>query len=541
MSFRGASWIGALALAWVWLGVASVVAQAPAPPAEAPEAASATATVVALDGDQLVLDLGKSALAPGALLRLYRTIEVKHPVTGKPLRDRFPNGTARVVQTGDALSLAVPVEAPPRAPAVGDSAELERPASTVRTVAPACTECMRVVEVQREILELWYGTLGKPPEERLALLRGFLEEHPASPYKSWLESEISFYGSGALSASAQRLGKQAADEALGAVVHAAPMAQAQAGLPLWAGIYVPPETIVRDVRLWVRSGRSGGEYKALKVPLDVRGQGRVEIPSALVRAPGFAYFYELSFDDNRSLAVLGSSDKPAWCTVRPKPGAPLRANMSRVRAASEYVSFDGLNGHDYFYLFEADFLLRLPRRVLDGVRMGYGHYRGHGGTVKELDEDELDPQPAAFTYGYLELSLAVHELFAILPRLEVGLGRPFDENNSLRSRVKGGGQLRLRIGRARGTHLVLAAETVPEIGERAFVGLTLGLLEKWPIAFEVHVTDQPVNTDELGVRAVFELGYRPSDVFSLAARASLQGRTINHMGPGFGLAATFDW
>ena len=141
---------------------------------------------------------------------------------------------------------------------------------------------------------------------------------------------------------------------------------------------------------------------------------------------------------------------------------------------------------------------------------------------------------------HLQLVLALHEMFAVMPRLEVGLGRPVDET-SPRSKVKGGAQLRLRIGRARGTNLVLAGESTPEIGQRAFVGLNLSLIEKWPLAFEVHVTDQPINTNEPGVRAVFEIGYRPSDVFSLSTRVSYQGRTINHAGPGLGLAATFDW
>jgi hypothetical protein len=38
-----------------------------------------------------------------------------------------------------------------------------------------------------------------------------------------------------------------------------------------------------------------------------------------------------------------------------------------------------------------------------------------------------------------------------------------------------------------------------------------------------------------------EVGYRPNDVFALSARASYQGRTIDHAGPGLGFAATFGW
>jgi hypothetical protein len=526
-------------LGWALLGWASPAdrVRAEPPTSEAP----VTATVVALDAEQLVLDVGKDRVKVGDTLRLFRTIEVKHPLSGKLLRDRFPNGSARVVQAGDALSIAVPVEAPPRPPAIGDGAERERPAPVVRTVAPQCSECARVVQVQREILELWYSTLGKPIEQRVSLLRAFLELRPASPYRSWLESEITFYSSGQAASSARPIASEAAASALAKVVRALPLERALEGTKLVAGVYVPPETRLRSVRLWLRKDRKAGEYTPLDYALDARGQGRVEVPESFVQAPGFAYFIEATLGDNSALPVLASAAAPRFCTVQKKPGAPVRSNMSRVRAATEYVSFDGLTGRDYYYLFEADFLLRLPTRVLEGLRTGYGHYRGRGGSVKELDELELSPAPAAFTYGYLELVLGLHELFALMPRLEVGLGRPPNESNSIKSQLRAGGQLRVRIGRANGTHLILAGETIPEIGQRAFVGLSLGLLEKFPMAFEVHVTDQPVNTDELGVRAVFELGYRPSPVFALSARASYQGRTINHTGPGLGLAATFDW
>ena len=149
-------------------------------------------------------------------------------------------------------------------------------------------------------------------------------------------------------------------------------------------------------------------------------------------------------------------------------------------------------------------------------------------------------EDAAFTYGYLELTFALHEMFAVLPRLQVGLGRPENGDESVNSELRGGGEVRVRIGRERGTHLVLAAQTTPEIGERAFVGLTLGFLERFPLAFEVHVTDQPVNGD-LGVRLVAEGGYRATDSFALSGRLSYQGRTIDHTGFGGGLALTFDW
>ena len=542
------TWLG-----WLWLAC-SVPAQAQSAPAtprsrtEEPRASTKTplqsvqtanalsATVVALDGDQLVIDLGRAQLREGAVLTLYRTIEVKHPTSGAQLRDRFPNGTVRVLQVGEALSIVKPETTPPRPPLVGDRVEAEG-----KKVAPrSCEQCEVMEAAQRTILEVFGKTLGKTPEERIAIFKAHLQRDPSTPFRAWLEYEMKYFASGRFVASMTRQAQGSFDTAVQGLVKVGILSHAQAGLPVEFGVYVPPEMQVRGITVLLSHSDGTQGYTPRAVSLDERGQGRLRIPAEFVRAPGFSYFVEANLADNRTIPVLASASQPERCTVAPVALAPTEHDLSRVRAVSEYVSFDRLSGRDYYYLFEGDFLLRLTTRVLEGVRLGYGHYRGEGGTVKDLDERHLAPHPAAFTYGYIEAVFALHELVALLPRLEVGLGRPRDET-STGSRVRPGGQLRVRIGRERGTALILGGESTPEIGQRAFVGLNLGLIEKIPLAFEVHVTDQPVNTNELGVRAVFEAGYRPNKVFALAARASYQGRTIDHAGPGLGIAATFGW
>jgi hypothetical protein len=533
-------WGGALACALTSLLLPlpeRVHAQSVAPsaaPASVPNPPPVAGTVVALDAERLVIDLGSTQVQVGATLALFRSLEVKHPVTGQLLRDRFPNGELRVVQIGNALSIAAPTEAPPRTPAVGDTVELKRPG--VAAAQARCDECMKALNTQREILELWYATLGLAPEERIRLFEAYLKDHASSPYQSWLVSEVAFFRN-LNSTRAEAPGKNVPASV---IVNALPMDEAQAGVPVEYGVYVPPESKLRSVRLFLRKELKRGAFSSFDIPLDARGQGRIVLPKRFVAAPGFKYFVEAYTADNRSIGVLGSAEQPKTCRVLPRQGERARQDLSRVRFSTEYVSFDGLSGRDYYYLAEGDFLLRIGYKLLEGVRVGYGHYRGEGGTLKRLDELKKPPVPTAFTYGYLEFIFAFHEMFAIMPRLEVGLGRPAESQRN-ESNVQGGAQIRVRIGRARGTNLVLAGETVPEIGQRAFVGLNLGLVEKWPLAFEVHVTDQPANTDELGVRAVFEVGHRPIDVFALAVRASYQGRTIDHAGPGLGLAATFDW
>ena len=533
------AWLG-----WVWLSCGAGAHAQSAPATKTPSqsaqsaqsAAPLSATVVALDGDQLVIDLGRAQLREGALLTLYRTIEVKHPTSGAQLRDRFPNGSVRVLQVGDALSIVKPEAPPPRPPMVGDRVEAE----SAKVLPRSCEQCELMETAQRTILEVFGKTLGKAPEERVAIFKAHLEREPSSPFRAWLEYEVKYFSGGRFAASMVRQAQSSFDSAVQGLVKVGSLAHAEAGLPVEFGVYVPPEMQLRSVTVLLSQSDGQTGYVRRTITLDERGQGRLRIPTEFVRAPGFSYFVEANLADNRTIAVLASASHPERCTVAPVAHAPTEQDVSRVRAVSEYVSFDRLSGRDYYYLFEGDFLLRLTTRVLEGVRVGYGHYRGEGGTVKDLDERHLAPRPAAFTYGYVEAVFALHELVALLPRLEVGLGRPHDET-SRGSRVRPGGQLRLRIGRERGTALILGGESTPEIGQRAFVGLNLGLLEKVPLAFEVHVTDQPVNTNELGVRAVFEAGYRPNKAFALAVRASYQGRTIDHAGPGLGIAATFGW
>lgn len=341
---------------------------------------------------------------------------------------------------------------------------------------------------------------------------------------------------------AEEIRRARAQKAVGKLVHVNPLRAGQQGERLAFGVYAAPEARVRSVRLYVRSDRRQGPYTGFTLKLDDRGQGRVHLPAELVRAPGFAYFVEAELPGDRAQAVLGEAAAPHWCSVAPPAGQVVRSGMSRVKLTTEYVSFNRKQRNDWYVLTEGDYLLRMPEdvRMLRGVAVGYGHYRGEGGPVDEIDSGLSQPQQAAFTYGYLELHLSAHELFAIMPRVQVGLGRPEDGRQNSRGELTAGVQLRVRIGRDMGTHLVLAGQAVPEVGNRAFVRLNLGLSERFPLAFEVHVTDQPVG-EGLGVRVVAEAGARITDAFALAARISYQGRTIEHTGFGSGLSLTFDW
>ncbi len=64
------------------------------------------ALVVAIDGDDVLVDAGKPAgLLRGSPVQVFHLVIAKHPTTGKPVKAAFPIGGATVLEAGTALSL----------------------------------------------------------------------------------------------------------------------------------------------------------------------------------------------------------------------------------------------------------------------------------------------------------------------------------------------------------------------------------------------------------------------------------------------------
>ena len=85
-------------------------------------------TVVRLEDEEIYFDVGNATgLTAGRPARAWRRIQVKHPVTQKPLTDEIPLGDLGIRAVGTALSVAV---------AAGPLEYAIRVASTVRCPAP---------------------------------------------------------------------------------------------------------------------------------------------------------------------------------------------------------------------------------------------------------------------------------------------------------------------------------------------------------------------------------------------------------------------
>jgi hypothetical protein len=502
---------------------------------------SAKGTVVRIDDGEVILDLGRAQVREGEELDVYRAVTVRHPVTGQQLQDRFVIARLRVVQAGEALSLATAVGEPSRAVAAGDAVEGKRRAPA----APSAAEALRV-EVAEDpemhaALEAWRRTLGLAPEARVEEYQKFLQKHPGSRFAPAVKREV-----GALLVLAKEREamldphrrRAVEEDKLARAVLGERLRKTREGQRTAVAVAVDPDAPVRSVLLYVRPV-GGGAFERVPMTRDPSGHARADVPPEVVQPPEFQYFVVAVDRDGRAMPVLGSAEAPVHVEVEALDVVAPEGKRSRVRFSTEVVSFDGTSGRDYMVVSEGDFLYRTLYGALYGVRVGYGHLRGSGAPLSVLDAGG-DPDIAAFTYGFFEIELRLHHMFAVMARTTVGLGQ-LERDELDQSGLRGGFQLRVRIGPERGTNLVLAGESIPEIGQRAFIGLSWEAVDNWPMAAEVHVTDQPVASQDLGVRGVLEAGRRFGDVATLSARLSFQGRRIDHSGFGAGLAATFDW
>jgi hypothetical protein len=130
--------------------------------------------------------------------------------------------------------------------------------------------------------------------------------------------------------------------------------------------------------------------------------------------------------------------------------------------------------------------------------------------------------------------------------------------------VSGGAQALLRLGNDRETNLQIGGEVLGNVGLRGITQLELNSFEKVPVLFRTEVTNQPAGVSrrgetvrpgdststqdltshdqgEVGARAIAQVGYRFLPTLVIAVRGSYQGRTINHAGPGFGGAVSYQW
>lgn len=529
------------------------------------EASPSEGTVLALDGEQLVVDVGESkGGAVGLSVELWRPVKLKHPVTGAIISDRYRLGELKLLQVRPTLSLAEVSGTLARPPAVGDVVVLhsgrfippvvDRPASEpsnlprVGTPNGETTSGASANDGEAQGLAALFDSLNQGTiPERIRKLEHYVQSRPQGRFSEALQEEAQML---------RRLLKPAAVDKGAAQ---SPKADKTTPLPRW---FVGPSEVTEDTPLQLAlevSSEAKGAILYLRpqgkktydsLPMENIGHGyfSVTISPDRLATDRVEYFIDAIDEDGEAKPIVAHADKPSDFAVVRKPGVESRGTY-RMSAAllTDYADFNRLRGNDRMWQTEGYLGIRFQSLGVRALRSGFGVLRGVSGSVEELDR-ELDPRPGreiGLTYGYLELELGLWESFSMIGRGVVGL---------LDDGISGGAQVFVRFGSDLGTNLMVGGEVLGGVGLRTIAQLELGMFEKVPMLLRAETTNQPAggspsraDTDtaqlesERGTRLIVQAGYRVLPKLTLSARASMQGRTIWHAGPGVGGMVGYRW
>jgi len=507
----------------------------------------------------VVVDLSLSSGAKvGSVIEVWRPLVLEHPVTGAPIADEFLIGTLRLTQVRATMSFARPIGKLERAPEAGDIVVLRgraRAASTpvapttaplsaaqpspppTPSTAPIAATTPRNAEAE-QVSRVLDEVKGQGARARILAYETYVREKPNGRYAAVLWEEAQKLRR-LVMLEAEITGKEAL-----LVTFLAPD-EALAGSPLSMGVELvdAPGALIHS--------RAPAEVSYTTTPMTKSGEGyfTAVLPSDRMKAPAVEYFIEAVDADGRAAPVAGNAGAPLKIDVvsPPEPKAPPR-HRSVASIATDYANWNFEEHNDYVLQTEGFVGMRFKDVGLRAGRTGFGVYRGRGGSLEELDEQDLEGREVGLTYGYLEAEAGITPFVGIIGRTTIGLQR---------TGVAGGFQLHLRLGSDLGTNLTLGGEVLGTVGLRGITQLELATFPKFPILLRTEVTNQPAGSTahgrsssgagasteqgDIGVRGIAQAGYRIVPELTAAVRVSYQGRTIHHAGPGIGGGVTVAW
>lgn len=548
--------------------------------------------VLELSEQDIVVDLAHARGATdGAFVELWRPLAVKHPVTGQVINDRFLIGRLKLVQVRDSLSLAraegklaraaqagdivilrlakpagakgakgvvtPPVAAPtaptnPAAPATAAPVPAAPAAPAGAPVASAAAPCDDAGKTAcdldaQEVSKLFDGLRGQSPRTRILAYEAFVTRRPKGRYAVVLYEE------------AQQLRKLVGLLNAGEPVEQTPTRRSfEAPNDALAGMGLDMGVELSDAVGAVFHSRNEGEVAYVSTPMQPNGDGyfTVHVPAERVRPSRLEYFIEATTPSGKAVAVVGEAESPFRLPIDPLPAPkPPERRQAIVSVSTDYADWNNFKGNDKVWQTEGFVGMRLNDQGIRAIRTGFGVFRGVGGSLRELDTLKLGGRAVGLTYGYLEGEYGISHFTGIIARVVVGLE---DEG------VSGGAQALLRLGNDRETNLQIGGEVLGSVGLRGITQLELNSFPKVPVLFRTEVTNQPAGVSrrgenvrpdaagaaqelishdqgEVGARAIAQVGYRFLPTLVIAVRGSYQGRTINHAGPGFGGAVSYQW
>ena len=499
--------------------------------------------VVKVEAREIYVNLGKDrAVDDGALLRIKRTVRLRHPVTRAAIEDWVPVGSAVVTQAGGQLSRAI-IGSLIDEVRIGDTVEvlIDR-AESVRPVAPVVQPVViaggpPIDPVTADVLASFTAQSGQPIDARIAAWERYLSTHASSQYAAAIRKDLETLG--ALREQMRPATPANATDISAQIEHAGPTAATiDTAIPLMFVLDRPER--VASAYLHYRSS-TDRTYRRLLLVREHDIYLRGVVPAGQARPPGVDYFVEVSAPNGAAGLALGSPAQPLHVTVASPPlidrfgPAPGRSSVRLTSEVLDFATFDKRGGdrRDRVVTANVDFTYRIDR-IVQSIGVGYGVFAGQGGFADRV-WSTADPLPkSAFQFGYADLELGFVEQglpISFGGKLIAGVGK---------DGFGMGAEGRVRLGDRDAANLMLVTSTIDEVGFLADIRFGARPVEDLALGVSVGATDQP-NRGDVGVKLGTELEYLASSNVSLLVRGSWQGRNAEHGGVGGGAGLGFTW
>ncbi|HEX7451484.1 MAG TPA: hypothetical protein VF294_04335, partial [Polyangiaceae bacterium] len=289
-------------------------------------------------GDVVVDVAGDRGATTGATLELWRPLNIKHPVTGQMVSDRFLIGRLRLVQVRGALSLALPDGKLAQPAQPGDIVVLHRPSAARAAAKPSLTDTASATATATteppstspaiapslapeasktsttpvepgsgdaeaaEVSAIFEQLRGASVRRRVLAYEAYVTHRPHGKYAVVLYEEAAHlrrlveYESGDA--------KSASDKHESALRNFEPPREARSHTPLRIAVELSNAPVAAVI-----PSRNSGEVAYHTAPMSRVGDGyfSATIEAERLNAPRLEYFIEGVASDGRPMFVLGSA------------------------------------------------------------------------------------------------------------------------------------------------------------------------------------------------------------------------------------------